>query len=641
LPLSSTVNMGHANISPSPPPAPKDANAVTAQSAKPGRRVVRGPDWKWGDQDGNGEGVIHGEVDQSSWVAVKWDAGGQNKYRVGAEGCFDLRHVARVADPAGDKDPLTHKFMIEAFCKAVEKDGGKMSIAEAEKLFREDKGRDFRKWSERFYRRGGVLYKPPVGWRRFGLDVEGKYDNGDNTWMGMDGKPGEWAVAYHGTGFGTVPKIMTSGFKVGSGQGATNCIDTRTGKLVGNGVFVTPNITVGECYANGQEDGGSEQNDPAVVMGNYTFYFAFQCRVRPRAICRPSRHFAFCNDEEVMGVDGVFEWVVNDPADIRPYGVLVRIKENAPHQPLGELIGRQNWHKHHKPAPTADYWAKKVPGQKAPTAHIDRSHHFACFVYAYNGFLGDDVPAPNTFGSGHWQIDVGKGKEEDWTDLPVYFTAAADRLLHTDRAFGTVCVGGNMVSMKRTSLTVKIGSAICAVRRVGGRKQQLVPKPGEAHPHTGKGSILCSLGHNLHKAQKKPGAGDNTCDKCHDRIPNGTDMFRCHSCDFDLCRGCFGTAEPGKQIVRLSAGNKVQLCPGAKRDGPLQPGEVGTILKDDKSEIPFLVSANSKQGWYAEEDLQRAETGGEVGDLHQLAKMMEMLVHLQLLEAKLGNAARD
>ena len=25
------------------------------------------------------------------------------------------------------------------------------------------------------------------------------------------------------------------------------------------------------------------------------------------------------NDEEIMGIDGVFEWVVENPADVRPY----------------------------------------------------------------------------------------------------------------------------------------------------------------------------------------------------------------------------------------------------------------------------------------------------------------------------------
>ncbi len=64
----------------------------TEELAK-GTRVVRGPDWKWGGQDG-GEGS-KGEVvavKEGGWVMIKWD---NNKhkafdYRWGAQGCFDL-----------------------------------------------------------------------------------------------------------------------------------------------------------------------------------------------------------------------------------------------------------------------------------------------------------------------------------------------------------------------------------------------------------------------------------------------------------------------------------------------------------------------------------------------------------------------
>mmetsp|Transcript_35525 Transcript_35525/g.79649 ORF Transcript_35525/g.79649 Transcript_35525/m.79649 type:complete len:312 (-) Transcript_35525:42-977(-) len=281
---------------------------------------------------------------------------------------------AAAAAARNGEDPLTHNFMVKALCKAVTQDGGTMSIAQAEKFFRADKGRDFRNWNESFFlRRGGVLYKPPVGWRRFGLNVEGKYDDGNDAWMGMDGEPGEWAVAYHGTAFGTVPKIIKSGFKSGTGQGAKECFDTRTGRKVGSGVFCTPNLTVAECYANGREDRGSEQKSMAVTIENRTLYFALQCRVRPEAIRRPHRHYAFCSDEEVMGIDGAFEWVINDPDNIRPYGVLVMEKDPDSHRTLGSLIKGTQWQEDHKPAPYPDYWNERVPGRSAPLAEIQHS----------------------------------------------------------------------------------------------------------------------------------------------------------------------------------------------------------------------------------------------------------------------------
>ena len=57
-----------------------------------GIRGVRGPDWKWGDQDG-GEGHV-GTVTKDlggKKVTVVWDSGQEGQYRTGPEGCHDLR----------------------------------------------------------------------------------------------------------------------------------------------------------------------------------------------------------------------------------------------------------------------------------------------------------------------------------------------------------------------------------------------------------------------------------------------------------------------------------------------------------------------------------------------------------------------
>ena len=75
-----------------------------------GVRVIRGPDWRWGQQDG-GEGHVgtvaevvgsqgrDGEAPDS--VVVQWDTGGRCKYRCGGkEGKYDLRIVDTA--PAGE-----------------------------------------------------------------------------------------------------------------------------------------------------------------------------------------------------------------------------------------------------------------------------------------------------------------------------------------------------------------------------------------------------------------------------------------------------------------------------------------------------------------------------------------------------------
>lgn len=58
-----------------------------------GSRVVRGPDWKWANQDG-GEGHVGTIVtikNPPTVAIVHWDSGNQANYRIGAESAYDLR----------------------------------------------------------------------------------------------------------------------------------------------------------------------------------------------------------------------------------------------------------------------------------------------------------------------------------------------------------------------------------------------------------------------------------------------------------------------------------------------------------------------------------------------------------------------
>ena len=64
-----------------------------------GTRVVRGRDWKWGNQDG-GEGFVGTVVEvghdkkspfTAQLVWVQWDGGSKANYRAGFEGKHDLR----------------------------------------------------------------------------------------------------------------------------------------------------------------------------------------------------------------------------------------------------------------------------------------------------------------------------------------------------------------------------------------------------------------------------------------------------------------------------------------------------------------------------------------------------------------------
>ncbi|XP_023218340.1 E3 ubiquitin-protein ligase HERC2-like isoform X1 [Centruroides sculpturatus] len=75
------------------PPLPPLSGPELASMMKIGTRVVRGVDWKWGDQDGPlpGEGRVIGELGDDGWIRVQWDNGSTNSYRMGKEGKYDLK----------------------------------------------------------------------------------------------------------------------------------------------------------------------------------------------------------------------------------------------------------------------------------------------------------------------------------------------------------------------------------------------------------------------------------------------------------------------------------------------------------------------------------------------------------------------
>lgn len=81
-----------------------------------GDRVVRGPDWKWGDQDGGDghEGTVRGlrqwhpadPEDASTSVVVLWDHGLYGNYRFGYKSAFDVRVIDRFQDDEKQQEQL-------------------------------------------------------------------------------------------------------------------------------------------------------------------------------------------------------------------------------------------------------------------------------------------------------------------------------------------------------------------------------------------------------------------------------------------------------------------------------------------------------------------------------------------------------
>ena len=141
-------------------------------------------------------------------------------------------------------------------------------------------------------KRGGKDYIPPLGWKGIGIKVENRYDNGDNTWLGMKNIPGEWCVAYHGVGQHQesdkvkymVGEIIKNEFKAGSRQKHKDCQDEFHPKQkVGEGVYCSPNIKAVEKYAGKS------------YINGIIYKTVLMVRVKPDAI----RHCHKCLDSRV------------------------------------------------------------------------------------------------------------------------------------------------------------------------------------------------------------------------------------------------------------------------------------------------------------------------------------------------------
>lgn len=59
-----------------------------------GRRVKRGRDWKWQEQDGGSHKTgLCLSTEGKGWVNVKWESGRVNQYRWGADDSYDVEAV--------------------------------------------------------------------------------------------------------------------------------------------------------------------------------------------------------------------------------------------------------------------------------------------------------------------------------------------------------------------------------------------------------------------------------------------------------------------------------------------------------------------------------------------------------------------
>ena len=160
-------------------------------------------------------------------------------------------------------------------------------------------------------------YDPPFGYKGYGLKVSGKYDNGDDTWLGYTNQVGEWYIAYHGTSGHYANAILKEGLKKGSGQvhaGYQNINPLSKDKhpYVGIGVYCSPKISIADQYAGCAGD---------IIFEEKQFRFVFMLRVNPYKI----RISQDTPDYWVFEGDYLQDKTVRKFDDeVRPYRILIK-----------------------------------------------------------------------------------------------------------------------------------------------------------------------------------------------------------------------------------------------------------------------------------------------------------------------------
>jgi hypothetical protein len=137
--------------------------------------------------------------------------------------------------------------------------------------------------------RGGLEYKRPCGWMRYGIRVLDRYDN--NDWLGSNGNDKEWPVSYHGTNLKSAVHIVEDMYDVTKQQRAA----------YGTGIYSTPDVNFAAGYSVKFEYERDGRKDAYTIV--------LQNRV----------------DRSAMSVhcDGRI-FLVPNGQHIRPYGILIR-----------------------------------------------------------------------------------------------------------------------------------------------------------------------------------------------------------------------------------------------------------------------------------------------------------------------------
>ena len=152
---------------------------------------------------------------------------------------------------------------------------------------------------------GGEEYIHPYLWTAYGINILGKYDFGNNIWLGNVNNIGEFAIAYHG-----INNINTNNYPIKK-------IESIMGNLETGKTFIkvknirNQNFNCKEGVYLYKNPLHAENSSELINIGGFEYKIMFMCRVNASKINQPE-NFKDC-------------WILSPNSDeIRPYKILIK-----------------------------------------------------------------------------------------------------------------------------------------------------------------------------------------------------------------------------------------------------------------------------------------------------------------------------
>ena len=155
-------------------------------------------------------------------------------------------------------------------------------------------------------KRGKEEYIQPLNWTAYGINVSGKYDFGDNKWLGNKNAKEEFAVAYYG-----INNLVNKNIKlmeniiglIGNAETGKTFISVKNSRSPGQNCKYGAYFYKNPNYA--------ENSCEIINIGGFEYKIMFMCRVKPSEIMQPE-NFKDC-------------WILPPTPDVvRPYKILIK-----------------------------------------------------------------------------------------------------------------------------------------------------------------------------------------------------------------------------------------------------------------------------------------------------------------------------